>query len=185
MFTKRARKFHRTSNHRIVVNFKIKMSKRAKSERNRKKVVKEEPKVDVTPGKKRSSLLFVQLINFFHLPVIKFELVEIKQEFPFDDDFEFEFKVTDDEYLAILKELHENDDDVIDLEDDLHKCPKEGCMEMFQFKRYLTKHIARHVKKGEYVEVPKVKEEGAESFCHLCGLNIKTSFLAKHIKNHE
>jgi hypothetical protein len=101
-----------------------------------------------------------------------------------DDQFEFEFKLTEDEYFAIVKELRAKDPDLIEIDEVLVKCDHEGCKKMFKNKKALLKHTRRKHGKGEDEEPRK---EGTDDFaiCHLCGKDVKVRSLSLHIKNHE
>lgn len=110
---------------------------------------------------------------------IQIEQIEIKQEILEDDeDYLFEFKLTEDEYFEIVKELRAKDGDLIEVEQTLIKCDSESCTKMFKNKKLLWKH-----KKRKHFSPDLVTDE--YSICHLCGKNIKMRSYAQHIKNHE
>jgi hypothetical protein len=106
-------------------------------------------------------------------------VIEIKQEILDDDDeLQFEFKVTDEEYFAILKELRSKDDDLIEIEDTFVKCDYEGCSKIFKNKKFLVRH-----QKRKHLKI--LDSSDGYSICHLCGKDIKIRSYAQHIKNHE
>ena len=114
-----------------------------------------------------------------HFTDIQIEQIEIKQEVLEDDeDLHFEFKLTEDEYFEIVKELRAKDGDLIEVEQTLIKCDSEPCTKMFKNKKLLWKH-----KKRKHFNPDFVTDE--YSICHLCGKNIKMRSYAQHIKNHE
>jgi hypothetical protein len=60
-----------------------------------------------------------------------FDKIVIKQEVIFDDEYEFEFKLSDAEYFKIVQELRAKDDDLIALdengdEEGTFPCPVTG-----------------------------------------------------------
>lgn len=113
-------------------------------------------------------------------------MVEIKQEILEDDeDFEFQFKVTEDDYFAIVKELREKDGDLIEIEEGLVKCDFEDCKKMFKNKKALTKHKRRKHNVGKSEEEIRVAGSDDFAICHLCGKDVKVRSLTLHVKNHE
>lgn len=116
-------------------------------------------------------------------PVVQTEIVEIKQEvLEEDEDLEFQFKLTEDEYFAIVNELRAKDGDLIEIEESLVKCDDEGCNKIFKNRKALLKHKRRKHGKGE-----EDVRSGTDDFsiCHLCGKDVKVRSLSLHIKNHE
>lgn len=106
-------------------------------------------------------------------------MIEIKQEIIEDDDeFQFDFQVTDEDYFAILKELRSKDDDLIEIEQTFVKCDYEGCSKIFKCNKFLARH-----KKRKHLKI-KDSSDGY-SICHLCGRDIKIRSYGQHIKNHE
>ena len=87
----------------------------------------------------------INIVPFkIHFSEIQIEQIEIKQEVLEDDeDLHFEFKLTEDEYFEIVKELRAKDGDLIEVEQTLIKCDAEPCTKMFKNKKLLWKHKKR------------------------------------------
>lgn len=129
-----------------------------------------------------------------------------------DDKYEFQFKITDEDYFNIVQELRAKDDDLIELEQTLLKCSRQGCKKMFETAKRLRKHERNIHERREEEENGVVNnfactQEGCKrtfklekyfkthlkrheqdavdgNFCHLCGLIVEGS-LNLHIRNHR
>lgn len=114
---------------------------------------------------------FLTVVN---IEIVKFEAADVEPNIPTDitkdddDEYEFEFKLSADEYFKIVEDLRANDDDLIEGEETLHKCTYEGCKKIFKHRKYLMTHKRRHL---------------FTNFCHLCGKMIKGE-LYQHLKLH-
>lgn len=93
----------------------------------------------------------------------------IKQEEVTDDEYEFDFKIKDEDYFKIVKDLKDKDDDLEELEEIHHKCSREKCGKIFKNEKNLMLHMKQH-------EI--------SNFCHLCGFLVEGD-LNYHLKNHE
>lgn len=109
----------------------------------------------------------------------------IKKEYlSSDDEFDFQFEVSEEEYMSILKELRPNDkkkdfeedDDIIEIS---YQCPEPGCKRSKGFKKksYLLKHLKLHQKNGDI-------DRGDATICYVCGKSFKGR-LSAHLKKHS
>lgn len=106
------------------------------------------------------------VFNFFDVKSMKSDVL------PVETEYEFEFKLSADEYFAVINELRSKDEDVIDVKGMFFNCSRANCKKMFKTRKLFREHERRHERK-EHV-----------SFCHVCGINIKGN-LERHISRHE
>lgn len=92
-----------------------------------------------------------------------------------DDEYGFQFEVTDKDYESIIKDLKAQDSDVDEAEAEIKiDCPHEGCRKSFSRRHNLLKHLRTH-EMG-------IDQKG--SICHICGKFIKGVY-SLHLKIHE
>jgi uncharacterized Zn-finger protein len=92
-----------------------------------------------------------------------------------DDEYGFQFEVSDKDYNNICRELHAQESDLEEVESEVKVyCPQESCKKSFSRQHNLIKHMKTH----------ELGIDQKGSICHICGKFIRGVY-SLHLKIHE
>lgn len=120
------------------------------------------------------SLIFIAVLVTLEEVEINYEDQEAVSS---DEEYGFQFAVSDQEYDEVMKELKASDSDGDIAEEEKLVCPfaEKGCKRSFSRKHNLLKHLKSH---------ELGLDNKVASVCHICGKTIKGVY-SLHLKIHE